>query len=48
MAITEYLQSEMGKILYKISYYKIGLLGKLSILLQDTIIHKGEYLITRY
>ena len=38
----------MGKILQEISYYKIQLLGKLSILLQDTVIHNKEYLITRY
>ena len=39
---------EMGKILYKISYYKVVLQEKLSILLQDTVIRKKEYLITRY
>ena len=32
----------------KISYYKIQLLSKICILLQDTINSKGKYLITRY
>ena len=34
------LYPKMGKILQEISYYKILLLGKLSILLLDTVIHK--------
>ena len=36
------------KELLKISHYKMQLLGKISILLQDTVTSKGEYLITRY
>ena len=32
----------------KVSYYKKMLLAKISILLQDTVIHKKKYLSTRY
>ena len=32
----------------KIFYYKIQLLSKICILLQDTVTSKGKYLITRY
>ena len=32
----------------KISYYKIELLSKICILLQDTVTSKGKYRITRY
>ena len=32
----------------KISYYKIQLLSKICILLQDTVTSKGKFLITRY
>ena len=32
----------------KISYYKIQLLSKICILLQDTVTSKGKYFITRY